>query len=283
MEGMTDAQMEGRLAQMEQRMAAMAMELEANRATRPAMPKPTKPGTFTGLKREDLMNWLHKAEIYLAAVGILETTQAVLIGSSYLEGPALSWWRWYLNEANQGRLPQLLTWNLFKQNLIEKFKPLNAERIAWEKLQSLQQRGSVVDYTNRFQLISIDIPDMSERDKMYRYLTGLKPDIRLHVEMQHPTTLNEAMSFAQTADATMFMVRRGARFDATRPTMAAGPVPMELGALTASERENLMRQGKCFRCRRSGHLARDCPQKIRKTHLNVMDEDVLGTDEEKND
>jgi hypothetical protein len=33
-----------------------------------------------------------------------------------------------------------------------------------------------------------------------------------------------------------------------------------LKKLTDAERDQLRRQGKCFRCRQSGHISRDCPK-----------------------
>lgn len=35
--------------------------------------------------------------------------------------------------------------------------------------------------------------------------------------------------------------------------------------MSYEERGDLMRKGACFRCKRIGHLSRDCPQ---KTHVN---------------
>jgi hypothetical protein len=56
-----------------------------------------------------------------------------------------------------------------------------------------------------------------------------------------------------------------------RSQPAAAAVPMELGAvsvgarglkpLTDTERQELRKQGACFRCRQPGHLAKDCPAK----------------------
>ena len=37
------------------------------------------------------------------------------------------------------------------------------------------------------------------------------------------------------------------------------PNAMDIDRLTTEERTTLMKEGKCFKCRKQGHLSRDCP------------------------
>ena len=44
-----------------------------------------------------------------------------------------------------------------------------------------------------------------------------------------------------------------------RPAEKKDPNAMNIDALTFEERQMLMKQGRCFKCRKTGHQAADCP------------------------
>ena len=132
-------------------------------------------------------------------------------------------------------------------------------------MENLRQRTSVTDYANQFSGLLLEVPEMHPADAVYRFVKGLKPQIRLHVELQRPTTVNDAIRLAQAADSALYFTRP--TYPVNRPTPPPtymGPQPMQLGALalppklSPAERERLFRERKCFRCRQPGHLAQEC-------------------------
>eukprot|EP00891_Asterochloris_glomerata_P002666 jgi/Astpho2/2666/Aster-07013 len=48
---------------------------------------------------------------------------------------------------------------------------------------------------------------MHPADAIYQFVKGLKPQIRLHVELQRPSTVNDAMRLAQAADSALYYTR----------------------------------------------------------------------------
>lgn len=269
---MDDAQSnaETRLAALEAHLGQTMAELQrvtaALAAKAPSPVRPPKPDKYNGDRKDNgATNWLHQMELFLQLSGLLSGDYAVPCAVSYLSGTALTWWRGL--EA-QGNAPT--TWAAFKAKLAASFSLVDGERIARTRLDSLRQRTSVTDYTDSFMRLLLELPNMHVEDAIHRFLQGLKPAVRLHVELQRPTTLDVAISLAQAADSALFSSRtfpgqriRSSHFSAMPP---ASSQPMELGALkglTPEERSQLLREGKCFRCRAPGHLARDCSLRSR--------------------
>ena len=253
-------------------MQAKSMELEASLVTAtgalqqlstqqavhsaPKPPKPPKPDKFQGDRSGAASNWLHQMTLYLTLSGLLGTAQAVPHAVSFLIGAARTWWR---TQEASGSPPT--TWTTFKAAFLEAFQTLDAERIARDNMENLRQRTSVTDYANQFSGLLLEVPHMHPADAIYQFVKGLKPQICLHVELQRPSTVNDAMRLAEAAVSALYYTRP--TYHINRPTPSPpylGPQPMQLGALTRrppTERHRLIRGKQSFRCHQLGHRARE--------------------------
>ena len=223
----------------------------------PKPPKPPLPDNFQGDRRSGAAsNWLHQMTLYLTLLGLLDTAQAVPHAVSFLIGAARTWWR--AQEAS-GSPPT--TWPTFKAAFLEAFQTLDAERIARDNMENLRQRTSVTDYANQFSGLLLEVPHMHPADAIYQFVKGLKSQIRLHVELQRPATVNDAMRLAQAADAALYHTQTA--YHVSRPTpspLYLGPQPMQLGALTRrplTERQRLLRGNQSFCCHQPRHHAQE--------------------------
>ena len=100
-----------------------------------------------------------------------------------------------------------ITWNQFYKGLVSMFKPVNAKKIARDKLAALKQTHSVAKYNYNISQLFLEIGDIHESEKLDRYVRGLKDKIRLEVELAEPTTLTQAMAKAQRVDGITYHSR----------------------------------------------------------------------------
>ena len=145
-------------------------------------------------------------------------------------------------------------------------------------------KESVADFVFRFHATCLKIPDLSEAEKLDRFIRALSQDIRLQVELQGPHNFHEAAMFAERANAVItrvsgqdtrkpwqkgqkrgFMQRPPLQNKSTGETSAQGNgglEPMELGmarrrTLTREEIQKLRAENACFYYRKpnAGHVA----------------------------
>ena len=259
---------QAQIEELQNSLAKTMQALQDERAARLSVsaPRPPKPDKFAGERKGNAVtNWTRQMALYLQLTGLHDTALAVPHAVTYLTGAAMTWWR----TLEASGPPS--TWPAFATAIEKAFKSVETERIARDRLATLRQRTSVSDYADTFTRLLLDVPNIHPSDVVYRFLQGLKPTIRLHVELQRPATLDDAITLAQTVDSTLFSIRQHTTTPiTTRPSPTYGPQPMELGtlrALTPEERTKLMKEGKCFKCRQPGHLARDCLTKTRGLRL----------------
>ena len=102
----------------------------------------------------------------------------VQYATTLLRENAMVWWRNHMHTCRvSGRTP-ISTWDAFKFALEQQFKPINTTILARDKLRVYIQTKSVQQYIREFQTILLDIPDMSELERFYHFLQGLKPGLR---------------------------------------------------------------------------------------------------------
>jgi Ty3 transposon capsid-like protein len=144
------------------------------------------------------------------------------------------------------------------------YKPHNEQVNARDGRKKLRQKRSVAEYANDFNKLILKLPEMTEDEKMYCFITGLRTEVKLQVELQRPSDFQTAKEIADRADTIIFQAKRFSRGrGGPISDTASGNWPsqddeaMKLGAtrLTDSEREKYMKEWKCFRCGKKGHRA----------------------------
>lgn len=224
--------------------------------TGPNSAKPNKPSLFSG-KVGTIDSWCAHMDSYLTGT---DPAEARRIACTYLEGEAFSWWHTYRDQA------ALKDWPTLRAALVRRFNPLNKVQAARNKLHAWHQIKDVGTFNKSFLAIVLDIPDITEEEKIDRYSRGLKKDIWERLCTKSYEDLESLMTDALRVEAARAGSSRVAA-TAHPPKLPAGSgvAPMDLSSvkiekLTPEERQRCMREGLCLRCRAKGHLAKDCPK-----------------------
>ncbi|RWW44731.1 hypothetical protein BHE74_00049477 [Ensete ventricosum] len=100
----------------------------------------------------------------------------------YLESDAIQWYNWL--EYNHGAL----TWNQFKNALLNRFGPAEYENIDGQ-LAKIRQTSTIQEYQTRFQKLSYLAHDWIDRQLLGTFIKGLKPEIKWEVKAWQPRTI----------------------------------------------------------------------------------------------
>ena len=243
--------------------------------------KPQKPKPYEGaIDAIACLNFIESQAEYFEIVE-LSTDLWVKYTVLSLTGDAKAWWR-------DSKLTQDTPWATFKQAFINQFTPPDTANSARRELSQLRQKKlSVAEYTAKFRRLSRLIPNLDLDTALFMYLAGLESETSKQVRLSQPSTLDEAISKATIVHSILYPIAPTAL-----PTVPSTPIaspstaePMDIDsmrvlinnlvALTGAttdianirqplhklndrEREQLRRAGKCFRCRKPGHISRNC-------------------------
>ncbi|KAL0385887.1 UNVERIFIED_CONTAM: hypothetical protein Sradi_2983000 [Sesamum radiatum] len=153
-----------------------------------------EPKAYSGARdAKEVENFLFDMEQYFLAANVVDEARKVSTATMYLTGDAKLWWHTKYAEiqANQVRLD---TWDLLREAIRVQFFPENVEYNARRALRKLEHTGSMQDYVKSFSALMLDIRDMSEKDKLFTFIEGLKLWARLELQRQRVTDLGSAMT-----------------------------------------------------------------------------------------
>ena len=281
-----------RLAELDRRISDTETAARAAAGPAPSKISPAKPDKYSG-RPGKADQWAFEMEQYFAATGI-QDPQRVPFAAAMLTDNAAIWWR----SACQDTSHTISSWSVFKAELILNFKHYDNQKAARNRLRTLRQRTSVAQYYADFMQATLEIPGITEDEKMDRFLDGLKPTLQREITLREPEDFNTLVKLAHKLDALFYAASRqqpsqlAQQFDrggqqqfARGSQMQGRPVPMELGAvqhgashgashgavpsryqprraaLNDQDRQRLRSQGLCFYCKEPGHIALRCPNK----------------------
>jgi hypothetical protein len=70
--------------------------------------------------------------------------------------------------------------------------PQNVQRQAYRMVSELKHTRALIDYIRTFQKLMLDVPNMSDENRLNWFIVGLQPWAQSEVERSNPETLEEA-------------------------------------------------------------------------------------------
>jgi hypothetical protein len=239
--------------------------------------KPNRPARYSGTKdHTTIENWITSVNSYFALTGAKAPHIYHYLNTIFTDEAAI-WFRYHYREDQAATL----TWEEVRTAIRNFFTPPNKDRRLHDEWAQLRQTTTVAEYVGRFYKLGMQLPPMEPTHLLDKFLRGLKPKTRMELELKDPQILAEAIRLADRFDSIVY--RKTVSLTPSNPSHSSeyesGGEPMQIDTmrikpktpptprtltlkkLTAEERTHLRNIGACFRCRRTGHVSRECPSK----------------------
>ena len=252
------------------------------------------PAVFTG-DRSKSDEFLEDFKVYRMANQGNQTMriplERVALILTYIKGKNVQDWRTrMINEIEQltrgaPNQPAILPedevlWNLFKRDFKNAFTDSQKQLTAHQKFLKVKMQGNALDeFIAEFEHLCSEAGwssnDIGTITQFRRGLnTGLLKAIVQHVR-PHPRTLrewfdaaceqhdiwNELKATIEDAKSTGLPAPPRCSTTYTRPSNAMDVDAVRVDALAAEEKEGLAKEGRCFKCKKQGHISRKCPER----------------------
>ncbi|KAG0161926.1 hypothetical protein DFQ30_004844, partial [Apophysomyces sp. BC1015] len=80
-------------------------------------------------------------------------------------------------------------WRKFCKIFWSEFKLSNAEELAQQQLQKLQQMGTIAEYVEAFHNIMLELPSIDNKDARFQFIQRLQYEARIQVMYKEPESL----------------------------------------------------------------------------------------------
>jgi Retrotransposon gag protein len=243
-----------------------------------------------------LEDYIDSMENYFAVASTLTESSKLAIAVSYLDRTAATWWKSHLRSTpedltGQPHPQRIRRWLSMRQALLAEFYPTDVIRSARDRLAKLRQTNSVKEYVERFRNLELQIPDLSDSEKVDRFRRGLKDSVRLQVALQPGLRNSDFATLVASAIEIDDIIYRSKRerhlvshtekreqnrkdhdsmdmeidvIDFRNKSKPKGHSPTKRVPLTVEERARLIAKKGCFYCRKeqAGHVIKECPTRL---------------------
>ncbi|XP_057248184.1 uncharacterized protein LOC130590177 [Beta vulgaris subsp. vulgaris] len=203
-----------------------------------------------------------------------------------LKGYASPWWENVVLARTGKHKPIIKSWIKLKKKMKEKFLPSTYTLDLYNQLSDLAQDHKGVEYyIHEFEKLMIKL-DVQEREEqtMSRFLGGLDKDIRMKVELQPYSTLDELFKLALKVEKHLKEKKKKTFVRGTSYTKGGSNVkqPYTSPYTPKGDSSKVLDKGKkvvetsskksdvkCFKCHGYGHYQAQCPNKRVMTLLDI--------------
>ncbi|KAK9195245.1 hypothetical protein WN943_003365 [Citrus x changshan-huyou] len=195
----------------------------------------------------------------------LPETDVLSLAIGHLDGDAVPWYHWL--EQTMGNM----TWAQFKRALVTRFRTFE-DGDAVGSITKLRQTGTVIEYQRQFERLADRTRNLPESFFISCFLSGLREDIKIGVQMLKPASLLQTFELARFQEEYAAVSNRRIP-PRPSPPLSGSPLFRRLSIAEKTERRA---KGLCFNCDeqfKPGHRCK-APQ------LLLLDADIDDKDEQ---
>ena len=157
--------------------------------------------------------------------------------------------------------------------------PINEQQSAAEELRKIQQQTTVTAYHVAFMRWS-GVSGYNEVALVDAFYRGLKPALKdMILNVRKPTTVEGMLNLALDCEQRYLERARERGPGERKPFEKRKPATTKAMRLSPEERTKRMKEGRCFLCNRTGHMARNCPDRPKKVENKALKEEEAEGEE----